>query len=76
MREGSLVSYERRQMDRLAILIKDHQPGEGFVLPCMVPESPKIHQLTAEGKAAAVHSPEGRAWFGAIADEIERRIRQ
>src|SRR5216684_1689918 len=76
MRGDSLVSYEREQMDRLARFIKVHQPGEGFVLPYMVPESPKIHQLTAEGKAAALHSPEGRAWFGAIADEIERRVRQ
>src|SRR6266481_2648026 len=76
MRGDTLVSYEREQMDRLARFIKVHQPGEGFVLPYMVPESPKIHQLTAEGKAAALHSPEGRAWFGAIADEIERRVRQ
>jgi cellulose biosynthesis protein BcsQ len=76
MREGNLVSYERPQMVSLVEFIRQHQPGEGFVLPCMVPDSPKIHQLTAEGKAAALHSPEGRAWFGAIADEIERRVRQ
>ena len=76
MRAGSLVAFERAQMDRLVEFIKAHQPGEGFVLPCMVPESPKIHQLSADGKAVALHSPEGRAWFGAIADEIERRVRQ
>lgn len=76
MREGSLVSYERTQRDKLVEFIRQHQPGEGFVLPFMVPESPKIHQLTAEGKAVAVHSPEGRLWFGDIAEEIERRVRQ
>jgi chromosome partitioning protein len=76
MREGSLVSYERTQMDKLVEFIRLHQPGEGFVLPFMVPESPKIHQLTADGKAVALHSAEGRIWFGDIADEIERRVRQ
>ncbi len=76
MRGDSLVSYEHMQLDKLAEFIRVHQPGEGFVLPSMIPESPKIHQLTAEGKAVAVHSPEGRAWFAAIADEIERRVRQ
>jgi cellulose biosynthesis protein BcsQ len=76
MREGSLVSYERTQMVSLLEFIRQHQPGEGFVLPYMVPDSPKIHQLTAEGKAVALHSPDGRAWFGAIADEIERKVRQ
>ncbi len=76
MRGDDLVSYERRQLDKLAEFIRLHQPGEGFVLPRMVPESPKVHQLTADGKAVAVHSPDGRRWFGDIADEIERRVRQ
>ncbi len=76
MRVQELVSYERRQLDNLRELIRGHQPGEGFVLPCMVPDSPKIHQLTAERKAVACHSSEGRAWFSAIADELERRVRQ
>jgi cellulose biosynthesis protein BcsQ len=76
MRMGNLVAAERQQMDRMAEAIKDHQPGEGFVLPYMIPDNPKIRQFTDEGKAVAVHSPEGRAWFGAIAEEIERRIRQ
>ncbi len=70
------MSYERTQMNRLVEFVRAHQPGEGLVLPCMVPESPKIHQLTAKVQAVAVHSPEGRAWFAAIADEIERRVRQ
>ena len=70
------VAFERAQMDRLVEFIKAHQPGEGFVLPFVVPDNPKIRQFTDEGKAVAVHSPEGRAWFGAIAEEIERRIRQ
>ena len=76
MRVQKLVSYERPQLDNLRELIRGHQPGEGFVLPCMVPDSPKIHQLTAERKAVACHSTEGRAWFGAIAEELERRVRQ
>ncbi len=76
MRLDELVSYERGQMDKLRELIRAHQPGEGFVLSCMIPDSPKIHQLTAEGKAVATHTAEGRAWFGAIADEIERRVRR
>ena len=76
MRVQKLVSYERPQLDNLRELIRGHQPGEGFVLPCMVPDSPKIHQLTAERKAVACHSTEGRAWFGAIAQELERRVRQ
>jgi cellulose biosynthesis protein BcsQ len=76
MRMGNLVEAERKQMARMAEAIKDHQPGEGFVLPYMVPDNPKIRQFTDERKAVAVHSPEGRAWFGAIAEEIERRIRQ
>jgi cellulose biosynthesis protein BcsQ len=76
MRGDSLVSYEREQMDKLGGFIRVHQPGEGFVLRSMVPESPEIHQLTADGKAVAVHSQRGRAWFGAIADEVERRVRQ
>ncbi|HEV3082798.1 MAG TPA: ParA family protein [Gemmataceae bacterium] len=76
MRVQELVSYERPQLDNLRELIRGHQPGEGFVLPCMVPDGPKIHQLTAERKAVACHSSEGRAWFGAIAEELERRVRQ
>src|SRR5438132_155818 len=76
MRVEKLVSYERRQLANLRALMRGHQPGEGFVLPCMVPDSPKIHQLTAERKAVACHSSEGRAWFSAIADELERRVRQ
>src|SRR6266849_4725066 len=76
MRMGDLVARERDQMDRMAEAIKDHQPGEGFVLPYMIPDNPKVRQFTDEGKAVAVHSPEGRAWFGAIAEEIERRICQ
>jgi len=73
MRAEDLVSYERAQLNKLRDFIRAHQPGEGFVLPCMVP---KIHQLTAERKAVAIHSDEGRAWFGAIADELERRVHQ
>jgi cellulose biosynthesis protein BcsQ len=76
MREGGLVSYERSQMTKLDEFIQAHQPGEGFVFSGMVPDSPKIHQLTAEGKAVAAHSPDGREWFGAIADELERRVRK
>jgi len=76
MRSDELVSYERPQMDRLRGFIRTHQPGEGFILPYMVPDSPRVHQLTAEGKAVAIHSAEGRAWFGAIANEIEKRVRQ
>jgi cellulose biosynthesis protein BcsQ len=76
MRVEKLVSYERPQLDNLRELIRSHQLGEGFVLPCMVPDSPRIHQLTAERKAVACHSTEGRAWFGAIAQELERRVRQ
>jgi hypothetical protein len=63
-------------MDRLVESIRVHQPGEGFVLRSIVPETPKIHQLTAEGKAVALHSSDGRTWFGAIAEEIERRVGQ
>ena len=61
MRVQELVSYERPQLGNLRELIRGHQPGQGFVLHCMVPDSPKIHQLTAERKAVACHSPEGRA---------------
>jgi len=31
---------------------------------------------SAERKAVAAHTDEGRAWFGAIADELERRVRR
>jgi cellulose biosynthesis protein BcsQ len=76
MRADDLVSYERAQMNKLRDFIRAHQPGDGFVFPCMVPDSPKIHQLTAERKAVAIHSNDGKVWFGAIADELERRVRQ
>ncbi len=74
MRKDKLVSYEQPQLGNLKELIRAHQPGEGFVFPCMVPDSPKIHQFTAERKAIAAHSSEGRAWFGAVAEELERRV--
>jgi len=76
MRAGELFAHERAQLEKLRQLIRAHQPGEDFVFPPMVPDSPKIHQLTAERKVVAIHTTEGRAWFGAIAAELERRIRQ
>jgi chromosome partitioning protein len=74
MRVDELVSYERPQLNKLREFIRAHQAGDGFVFPCMIPDSPKVHQLTAERKAVAIHSIDGRAWFDAIADELERRI--
>jgi cellulose biosynthesis protein BcsQ len=76
MRLDTLVSYEQKQLGNLRELIRPHQPAEGWVFPCMVPDSPKIHQFTAQRKAVAVHTDEGRAWFGSIAEELERRVRQ
>src|SRR5438876_233895 len=45
MRQEKLVSYELPQLDNLRQLIRGHQTGEGFVLDCMVPDSPRIHQF-------------------------------
>jgi hypothetical protein len=69
-------AHERVQLEKVRQLIRAHQPGEDFVFPPMVPDSPKIHQLTAERKVVAIHTTEGRARFGAVADNLERRVRQ
>jgi len=76
MRSDKLVSYEEKQLGNLTELIRPHQPGEGFVFSSMVPDSPKIHQFAANRKAIAAHTSEGRAWFGSIAEEMERRFAQ
>src|SRR5439155_4396514 len=76
MTADNLVSYEQKQLGNLKELIRPHQPGEGFVFSRMIPDSPKIHQFTAQCKAVAVYTSVGRAWFGSIAEELERRVRQ
>src|SRR5260370_2848723 len=45
MRAGSLVAFERAQMDRLVEFFKAHQPGGGFVRPRVGPENPQMHHV-------------------------------
>lgn len=74
MRADKLVSYEFNQLNTLKEAIRGSQPGEGFVFEAMIQDHPKIHQFTAERKAVAAHWADGKIWFEAVAQEVERKV--
>lgn len=76
MRGDQLVKFEQQQLGNLNQFIRGHQPGEGFVFAALIPDNPKIHQYSADRKAVAIHLAEGRQWFGAVAQELQRRVHQ
>jgi len=74
MRLNKLISFDEGQAGNLRQLIQRHRAGERFVFSAIIPDSPTIPQLTAQRKAVAVHSAEGRAWFDAVCQELERKM--
>ncbi|MBI1830329.1 MAG: AAA family ATPase [Planctomycetes bacterium] len=73
LRNEQLVSYEREQLGKLKQLIREKQPGEGFIFSGIIPDSPVIHRYTAEQRAVAAHDADIRSYFDAIAQELERK---
>jgi hypothetical protein len=75
MRSGKLIKNERKQLGGLEERIRKYHVNGDYIFKAIIAESPEIHHLATGQKVAAIHSQDGRAWFEAVAREMERKVR-
>jgi cellulose biosynthesis protein BcsQ len=74
MRSGDLVKFDKGQLGNLEGYLHGELHSTGHVFAAKIPDSPEINKQTAERRPLVLDSMEGRAWFAAVSDELERRI--